>query len=157
MLVNPQHVLWPTDFSELSMRGGRYARGFCEVFGAELHIIHVLAAPLPGEMTVTLSERLPVEPPEPDMLAAARAGLAELVAREFSDGVAVHTDVIFGSAWARTCKYAQEHDIDLIIVATHGRAGIRHVLIGSTAERIVQHAPCPVLVVKDPEREFLIE
>jgi nucleotide-binding universal stress UspA family protein len=68
----------------------------------------------------------------------------------------VVTDVLFGNPWSVICQYAKDAQIDLLVVSTHGRTGLRHVLIGSTAERIVQHAPCPVLVVKNPEKDFVV-
>ncbi|MBN2446054.1 MAG: universal stress protein [Phycisphaerae bacterium] len=157
MLISPKRILWPTDFSALSMHGGHYARGFRDVFDAELHIVHVIEAQLPKEMTVTLAEKLPITPPEPEERQAADDGLKRLVDEEFGGADNIKCVTLFGRPWARVCKYANENEIDLIIVSTHGHTGLRHVLIGSTAERIVQHAPCPVLTVKDPEREFLIE
>jgi len=71
--------------------------------------------------------------------------------------LAVVTKAILGTSWTTICGYAERAEIDLIVVATHGRTGLRHVLIGSTAERIVQHAPCPVLVVKSPAKDFVTE
>ena len=53
-------------------------------------------------------------------------------------------------------RYARDHDIDLIVLATHGRSGLSHALIGSVAEKVVQMAPCPVLTVKHPEHEFVL-
>ena len=57
---------------------------------------------------------------------------------------------------AAIVRYARVHDIDLIVLATHGRTGISHTLIGSVAEKVVQMAPCPVLTVKHPEHEFVL-
>jgi nucleotide-binding universal stress UspA family protein len=62
------------------------------------------------------------------------------------DRLTCHAEV--STTWPRICSYAEEHDIDLIVLATHGLTGLKHVLIGSVAERVVQHAKCPVLVVK---------
>jgi universal stress protein A len=157
MEVSLKRVLWPTDFSELSLRGGRYARGFCERFGAELHIIHVVPPPLSPDVSLVVPAEVPVTVSEPELVEASRVALDKLVKEHFSDYKNVITKVFFGNPWPSICKYAKDNDIDLIIITTHGRTGLSHVLIGSTAERIVQHAPCPVLTVKHPEKDFVRE
>jgi nucleotide-binding universal stress UspA family protein len=157
MVVNPQRVLWPTDFSELSLRGGRYARGFCEHFGAELHIIHVVPPPLSPDVSLVVPAEVPVAVSEPELVQASQKALDALVKENFASYERVVTKVFFGNPWPSVCSYAKDNDIDLIIVTTHGRTGLGHVLIGSTAERIVQHAPCPVLTVKHREKDFVVE
>lgn len=67
----------------------------------------------------------------------------------------IRTEVILGDSWHEICRYVKKHKIDLVIMATHGLTGLKHVLMGSTAERVVQHADCPVLTVKSFEREFV--
>ncbi len=157
MVVSPKRILWPTDFSSLSMHGARYARGFRDVFGAQLHVIHVIPPPLSPDVAITLPTEVPVAYTDTDLLAACRKRLAEVIAQQFEQTEGIVSDAFFGHPWSAICKYARQAEIDLIIVSTHGRTGLRHVLIGSTAERVVQHAPCPVLVVKNHERDFLVE
>jgi len=157
MEVSLKRVLWPTDFSELSLRGGRYARGFCEQFGAELHIIHVVPPPLSPDVSLVVPAEVPVAVSEPELVEASRVALDKLITEHFGDYDKVVTKVFFGNPWPSICSYARDNDIDLIVITTHGRTGLSHVLIGSTAERIVQHAPCPVLTVKHAEKEFLSE
>ena len=157
MVLSPKRILWPTDFSTLSLQGARYARAFRDAFGAELHVIHVITPPLTPDLAVTLPSEVPVMFSEAELVQACRTRLAALLAEHFDDAPGVTSDVFFGNPWPVICKYATDAAIDLVVVATHGRTGLRHVLIGSTAERIVQHAPCPVLVVKSPEKDFLAE
>ena len=157
MIVSPKRVLWPTDFSELSLQGGRYARGFCDVFGAKLHMVHVIPPPLSPDMSVIVPAEVPIAISEPELVAAAESALQRLIDEQFEGDETIEFAAIYGNPWSAICKYAHENEIELIVVATHGHTGLRHVLIGGTAERIVQHAPCPVLTVKDPEREFLID
>ncbi|MBP7746174.1 MAG: universal stress protein [Phycisphaerae bacterium] len=157
MVVKPKRILWPTDFSALSLHGARYARAFRESFNAELHVIHVIPPPLTADLAVTLPTEVPVTFSDQELIEACRARLASVVPEQFGSDPPVVSDIIFGNAWHGICKYAESAQIDLIIVATHGRTGLRHVLIGSTAERIVQHAPCPVLVVKNPATDFVHE
>jgi universal stress protein A len=155
MSVHPQHILWPTDFSALSRHGARYARALCTQFDADLHVIHVLAPSLTPDFATTLTADVPPVVDDPELQSTWAARLAELVGEQFADLTRVHQEVLLGNPWSAICKYAVDADIDLIVVGTHGRTGLPHVLIGSTAERIVQHAPCPVLVVKLPERDFV--
>ncbi|MBI5863595.1 MAG: universal stress protein [Planctomycetes bacterium] len=77
------------------------------------------------------------------------------MSRHFADYPRLIQEVRVGNPWPMICEYARLSEIDLIVVTTHGRTGLGHAIIGSTAERIVQHAPCPVLVVKADGRGFL--
>jgi len=112
---------------------------------------------MPMEASLTLPAEVPVTVPEPEMIDAARKNLKELIAQRFDKPEGVVSDAFFGTAWAGVCDYAKDRAIDLIVIGTHGRTGLTHVLIGSTAERIVQHAPCPVLTVKNPCTDFVTE
>jgi len=157
MEVKPKRILWPTDFSELSLHGGRYARGFCELFAAELHILHVVPPPLSTDVSLVVPAEVPVTVSETELIQGAEEALARLVSEHFADLDNVVTKVRFGHPAAGICDYAKEVEIDLIVITTHGRTGLSHVLIGSTAERIVQHAPCPVLTVKSTAKDFVAE
>jgi nucleotide-binding universal stress UspA family protein len=155
MVLSPRRILWPTDFSALSLHGARYARAFRDAFGAALHVLHVLPPPLMPDMATTLPIDIPVLFSEKELLDACRTRLTALLAEQFGDAAGVVGEVLLGNPWPVICRYAKDAEIDLVIVATHGHTGLRHVLIGGTAERIVQHAPCPVLVVKNPEKDFV--
>lgn len=157
MPIKLKRILWPTDFSALSLQAARYARGFRAAFGAELHIIHVVPPPLTPDVSVILPTEVPVAYSDRELVEACQRTLAKVVEEQFKDVPEVTHEVCFGNPWSTICTYAGDHDIDLIIVATHGRTGLQHVLIGSTAERIVQHAPCPVLVVKRDRKDFVTE
>jgi len=153
-MLRPKKILWPTDFSELSLLGARYARAFGALFSAEVHVIHVIAAPLSAEGAVTLPAEVPISVTDPQLVDSSRQALAELVAQHFAELPGVVHDAFFGYPWRGICDYAAKADIDLIVLATHGRTGLKHALIGSTAERVVQHSPCPVLTVKSSEKSF---
>ena len=88
---------------------------------------------------------------EEEAKAAAQTSL-EPITGEFSDGGIKATSLVSsGTAWLRICDLADEHGIDMIVMATHGHTGLQHVLIGSTDERVVRGAPCPVLTVRATE------
>lgn len=156
MIVRPQRILWPTDFSSLALHGARYARAFCEMFEAQMHVIHVVAPPITPDVSVSLATDVPSEYMDEEVLETCKRRLEELAAEQFPS-IDVIRDVFYGHTWSGVCGYAERAEIELIVVATHGRTGLRHVLIGSTAERIVQHALCPVLVVKSSEKDFVVE
>lgn len=155
MHVAPKRILWPTDFSDLSLCGGHYARAFAEQFGAEIHVLHVVAPPLSPDVSVMIPAEVPVSYSQPELIESSRSAMEKLIAQHFAGIEPVQREVAFGDAAQCICRYAEEHEIDLIVVTTHGRTGLGHVLICSTAERIVQHAPCPVLTVKSRQRGFV--
>ncbi len=154
MSLRAKRILWPTDFSQLSLHGGKYARCFRDLFDADLHVIHVVAAPLPLEMSVTIPAEVSAIPPDVDAVSESLAALRRFVAPVLPNHDRVTFDAFYGSATSAICSYAANHAIDLIVISTHGRTGLSHVLIGSTAEAIVRNAPCPVLTVKNPETDF---
>ena len=157
MIVQPQRILWPTDLSDLSLRAGRYAHGLAQHFGAALHVLHVITPPLNPDVTLLLPSDVPLQISEPEMRGAAMRSLQSLIERHLSPSPSLVSEVRFGNPWPVICDYAKQLQIELIVVSTHGRTGLGHAIIGSTAERIVQHAPCPVLTVKAQERGFLKE
>lgn len=155
MTIQPRRILWPTDFSAIARCATPYARAFCDAFGSELFVLHVVAPTAPADLAVGAPAELPVAYPEPDLLDAARRRLAATVQEEFGERYRTTGAVLLGNPWAAAAEYAREQAIDLIVLATHGRTGLPHVLLGSVAERIVQHAPCAVLVVKEGQRGFV--
>jgi len=157
MEIRPRRICWPTDFSELSLHGGRYALALSAQFGAELHVIHIVPPPFSPDVFLVVPAEAPVPYPEPELVAASQEALERLVAEQFGGCDRLVIRVLTGNPWPTICRYARDDEIDLLVVTTHGRTGLSHVLIGSTAERIVQHAPCPVLVVKHPAKDFLTD
>lgn len=149
MTVKPKKLLWPTDYSSLANKAAAYARELCELFGAELHVVHVVpSSSVSPILDCPPGAQLQTSIPAAEIHGARKAELARRVRELFQDPTKITCEVLVGTAWHETCNYARRNDIDLIVVATHGRTGLRHALIGSVAERIVQHAHCAVLVVK---------
>jgi len=144
-------ILAPVDFSPASENGFKYALRCAEQFGAELTLLHVLEpvasarfAAVPGAIAF----------PEIDF-AAAEGKLCQLAAaRRLGKMARPHWKVRTGVPSHEIVEAAREADVDLIVIATHGYTGWKHFCIGSTAERVVRAAPCPVLVVREKEREF---
>lgn len=147
-MTAPRNILVATDFSEMSERAFTYARGITQPLDAKLHLLHVIPDPysLPWlKNTSGVDVRHLMNTWE----AQAQQQLEEL--RPDKQTVIV-TRV--GHPFQEIVGYAKAHDIDLIVMGTHGRSGAAHMLIGSVAERVVRKAPCPVLTVRDPGHEF---
>jgi nucleotide-binding universal stress UspA family protein len=116
-------------------------------FDATLTLIHVYQVPILG-----YPEAGPGSPFLTSVADLARQELAEWKAEAEKLAKRSVTAVpLEGVPWDQIAKYTREHRLDLVVVGTHGRTGLKHVLIGSVAERVVRHAACPVLVVREPQ------
>ena len=141
-------ILAPTDFSRHTEGALRYACSLAEHLGATLHLLHVLPEVVPVGPDPTL---VPAYPPEYYVEAEeqARVALAHALDGSFGRAPAVEVAVRWGDTVNGVVGYARDQKVDLIVVATHGRTGLSHALLGSVAERIIREAPCPVLVLRD--------
>ncbi len=143
-------ILAPTDFSDHARKAFGYARTFAERWDAELHLLNVVEpAVFPTEAGLT---PVGVMKLGEEMESSARTNIEHLASSPDLAGFNVHTDIAYGRASSAIIEYARSHDIDLIIIATHGRTGLEHLIFGSTAERVVREAPCPVLTIR-PQKE----
>jgi nucleotide-binding universal stress UspA family protein len=151
-----KRILVPTDFSEDSERAAAYAVELARRYEAEaVHCVHV--SDIPADLLATSAYAMtgPGEAFVEQVRAESRKSLQAFVAKHLP-GAAVQTAFLEGRAFVEIIRYARENDIDLIVISTHGRSGIKHALFGSVAEKVVRKAPCPVLVVKREERDFVM-
>ena len=145
-------ILVPIDFSEPSQQALRYACPFAEQFGASLTLLHVME-PVVYPVEFGYAPLAPLE--------AEESRLRELQDRLKQMGVSLGTTVPVksivrvGRVWKEVVDLARAQGTDLIIVATHGYTGLKHALLGSVAEKVLRHAPCPALVVRTEEHDFL--
>ena len=146
-------ILVPVDFSDFSTKALNYARAFAGQFGARIVLLHVVEPAVYPESSMLVATAL--DDLNNDLLRSAQKRLAELNKGSIGDRVPSELMVRLGRAYAEIAAAANELDVDLIILATHGYTGLKHVLLGSTAERVVRHAPCPVLTLRDPEHDFV--
>jgi nucleotide-binding universal stress UspA family protein len=148
-----RNILVPIDFSKMSIQAIETAKGLAQRFGATVHLVHVHQFEYPaGFMGPVFSAgRLP-ESFEEHRRKTLAEDLREL-ARSCGLSAAGATHLREGApAFDEICSLAREIPADLIVVSTHGRTGLKHVFLGSTAERVVQHSPCPVFVARQTER-----
>jgi universal stress protein A len=153
-MITLKRILAPTDFSASSAIALKYARTFAETFGASLDVLHVMEEPLMYAATPSDSV-LPIAMVEA-LERNARAQLAAVFPEEARKGLRVELVLKKGSPFVEIIRHARENEVDLIILGTHGRGPIAHMLMGGVAEKVVRKAPCPVLTVRDPEHEFVM-
>jgi nucleotide-binding universal stress UspA family protein len=135
-------ILHPTDFSDYSDHAFRLACSLAHDYGARLVVLHVAELPVMvgGEGVLVLPRAVDLEP--------LREQLAQIEPED--PRVDVERQIVVGEAAAEILRVAAEIKCDLIIMGTHGRRGLRRLVMGSVAEKVVRTAPCPVLTVKTP-------
>lgn len=146
----PRRIVVSTDFSEASKKAMPYAAALARKFEASLVIVYVVPVHLPAQFS-----QIGIIFEEQKMLAAAREQLPRFREAELDPHLNVEPLVLHGDPAHEICSVAKARAADLIVIATHGYSGLKHFTIGSVAENVVRHAPCPVLTVRDREREFL--
>src|SRR6266545_1024272 len=152
-ILDLKKILVPIDFSETSKKAFQYALRFAEQFDCEITLIHVVERISPMVGGPLAFETFPQ--PQDDSIAAKKE-LAGLAARSRTNGSdSISSTIRTGHPPNEITKAAKDLDVDLIVIATHGYTSWRHLCIGSTAERVVRTAPCPVLVVREKEHEFI--
>jgi nucleotide-binding universal stress UspA family protein len=148
-MIALKNILVPHDFSETSEAAMKYAAELARTFGAKLHILHVsekavfeMATEFPLGLDMSLED-------------AVRERLLKIMTNAEQRELNPVFQVESGTPYAEIVRYARDSAIDLIVMGTHGRGFVAHAVMGSVAERVVRHAPCPVLTVRHPEREFI--
>lgn len=148
-------VLVPTDFSDTSDAALRYGKALAKAFGASLHVLHVVQEPFAQPWAVeaygfslgTLQE---------EWRRDAVVRIEQTLTAEERLHYRAELRTVVGHPVVEILRDAKEHDVDLIVMGTHGRGPLEHMVMGSVAERIVRRAHCPVLTVRHPEREFVL-
>jgi len=137
--MNIHHILAPTDFSASAIQAVTAAFELAQTFGAKLSLLHVIEVP-----AYAIEVALPLEALERD----ARRELALLLPEAEAAYMDVTRLVDVGVPYQKIVETATAEQVDLIVMATHGRTGLVHLVLGSVAERIVRLAPCPVLTIR---------
>jgi universal stress protein A len=149
MTVVLRQILVPTDFSDESRAALAYGAALAETFRASLHVLHVIEAP----------EAMPVQDESRQLEATVEATawdeLRELLGDDYARLQATLA-IEWGTPVDEIIRYAQEHEIDLIAMGTHGRGGLKRLILGSVAESAVRGAPCPVLTIHHAERHVSV-
>ena len=146
-MISLKRILMPTDFSDYSKEALDYAVYLAKTFGADLYLLHVYEAPLLIPSGETLNVRPEVHQWFRDLKEGASKSLDAQADKVRRFGVQVHPILREGHPFREILNIAGEISADLIVLGTHGRTGLPHVLLGSVAERVVRKASCPVFTV----------
>ncbi len=142
-----KRILAPTDFSEPSYEALDLAVELAQHFGAELHLLHAVpplhVVPVPVNVEVPLYEM--------EMREAAERSMQDLIEQRIPKELTVFSSVVWGDPADEIIAYQKENQVDLIVIATHGRGGWKRFVFGSVTEKVVRHPTCPVLTVNAPE------
>jgi nucleotide-binding universal stress UspA family protein len=153
ILINT--VLVATDFGKVSEAALTYGRDLARTFGANLRVLHVVD----NVVARAASEFYPTGPGDlqKDLEVSAERYLDRLVTDDDRTRLSAKSVVVVSASPADAIvDYAKRTHVDIIVVGTHGRGPVSHLFLGSVAEKIVRHAPCPVLVVRPNEHEFVV-
>ena len=147
-----KNILLPTDFSKLSLTAAQYAIDLAKQYDAKIHLLHVIekTPPILAIHSLDLSEEKILKSIEDD----AKTSLDKAVIKiQNEHGIEVDSVLRKGLDYEEIVSYSQKNNIDVIVIATHGRTGILHTLIGSVAEKVIRYAKCPVLVTTPTEAQ----
>lgn len=152
-MIEIRNILHPTDFSPLSLHALEYAKFLAESTSARLHCVHIVDDALQYWMSTDMMAA-PIAPPLDDLVAQATEHMKSFLSEHLEDMGKVQWEIRTGRAFVEIIRQARAKEADLLVMGTHGRTGISHVLMGSVAEKVVRKSPCPVLTVRSPEHDF---
>lgn len=145
-------ILVPVDFSQPCLKALHYALVLAQHFGSQIILVHVIRKINPATRVVMdrpkLQNRLKEE---------GQRLLNAFVKKHIHVKINLDKVIRTGVPFDEIVQTAKRYDVDAIIIATHGYSGLKHIAMGSTAERVVRYAPCPVLVVREKEHEFILK
>jgi nucleotide-binding universal stress UspA family protein len=153
MIMQIRTILLPTDFSECGNYALSYAASLARTFGARIVCVNVIEPIVPTVGYTGMTEPLPVTDISEQLEDSAERELPKIAECEECAGLDVEELIVHGEAATEIVRVAREREVDLIVISSHGRTGLGRILFGSTAEAVVRHASCPVLVVKPPSDE----
>jgi len=146
-MLSIKKILIPIDGSESSMEALRYASSFAGEFNITVYLMTVVE-PHHG-MYDAYAEQIILAQRETEIMAVVNERLEETEKKAAEMGIkTIITVTRVGSPYEQIIKLAEEEEIDLIVMGTHGRSGIAHFLIGSVTEKVIRTSPCPVLVIR---------
>ena len=145
-------ILVPIDFSDYSKNSLKYSVNFAKSFNASLILVYVVEPVIyPPDFSMG---QIAIPAAGLEMDKRAKEEMDKLAEKEIPSEVKVQKIVKTGKPFIEIIETAAEEDVDLIIIATHGHTGVEHILFGSTAEKVVRKAPCPVLTLREPVKGF---
>ncbi len=151
-MINLKKILCPIDHSDCSKEALRYAVSFALKDKAKLYLLHVVDIRSFNESIDAMSKQIPDE----ETLELLKTKLIDCIPVEIREEMDVEALVVQGIPFAEIISIAKSNDIDMIVIGSHGRTGIVHMMMGSVSEKVVRKAPCPVLAVRKSDHEFVM-
>ncbi len=142
-------ILYATDFSASSVPAGEYALTLARMAGARLHVLHVIGELADNRRNMIQPEAFDLFEKEVERLAVKE--MDAFCARHFPDGENLSSEIVVGVPFQEILRRAGSLPADMVVLGTHGRTGLEHVLVGSTAERVMRRSAIPVLTVRSEE------
>ncbi len=148
-MITLKKILCPIDHSDCSKEALKYAVSFAMKDKAKLYLLHVLDIRSFNESIDAISKQIPDE----ETLNQLKLKLIDCIPEEIREDMDIEALVVQGIPFAEIISTAKENDIDMIVIGTHGRTGIVHMMMGSVSEKVVRKAHCPVLAVRNSDHE----
>ena len=148
-----RRILLPTDFSGCANYALPYAAAIARAVDATVICVNVVEPIVPAVGYTGMAEAMPIAEMSEQMEESAERELPDVMSCEELRGLKVEEVIGHGDAAAEIVRVADEQGADLIVISSHGRTGLGRIIFGSTAEAVVRHARCPVLVVKPPDED----
>ncbi len=149
-MINLKNILCPIDHSDCSKEALKYAVSFAMKDNSKLYLLHVIDIRSFDEGIDKMTPQIP----DDETIKQLKTKLLECIPEEIRDDMNVEALVVQGIPFVEIISTTKENDIDMIVIGSHGRTGIVHMMMGSVSEKVVRKAPCPVLIVRKSDQKF---
>lgn len=149
-MINIKNILCPVDHSDCSKEALKYAVSFAMKDNSKLYLLHVIDIRVFDESINAMTPQIP----DDETLKQLKTKLLDCIPEEMRGDMDVEALVIQGIPFVEIISTAKKNDIDMIVLGSHGRTGIAHMMMGSVSEKVVRKAPCPVLTVRKSDLKF---
>ncbi|MBO1224201.1 MAG: universal stress protein [Candidatus Scalindua sediminis] len=151
-MISLKKILCPIDHSDCSKEALKYAVTFAMKDEAKLYLLHVIDIRSFDESLDTMTRQMP----DDETMKQLKTKLFECVPEEIRNDMQVEALVVQGIPFAEIISIAKKNKVDMIVMGTHGRTGLAHIMIGSVSEKVVRKAHCPVLTVRQSDHKFVM-
>tara|TARA_B100001079_G_scaffold95701_1_gene82065 strand:- start:470 stop:928 length:459 start_codon:yes stop_codon:yes gene_type:complete len=149
-MIDIKNILCPVDHSDCSKEALKYAVSFAIKDNSKLYLLHVIDICAFDESINAMTPQIP----DDETLAQLKTKLLDCIPEEMRDDMNVEALVVQGIPFVEIISTAKRNDVDMIVLGSHGRTGISHMMMGSVSEKVVRKAPCPVLTVRKSDHKF---
>ena len=149
-MIDIKNILCPVDHSDCSKEALKYAVSFAIKDNSKLYLLHVIDIRTFDESINAMTPQIP----DDKTLAQLKTKLLDCIPEEIRDDMDVEALVVQGIPFVEIISTAKKNDVDMIVLGSHGRTGITHMMMGSVSEKVVRKAPCPVLIVRKSDHKF---